>query len=138
MPSKPYCVNVTELPRQSRFGGLMEETAVVMDGAMLKFSWATPMSGEMTGRTATAGKPDVHPFDQVIFLVSGHVEVTLYEDEKYELGPGSIIYIPADVPHIGRVLGDEPAFGVDVFAPARDDYLDMAAHQLERERDAGG
>ncbi len=57
MPSKPYCVNVTELPRQSRFGGLMEETAVVMDGALLKFSWATPMSGEMTGRAATAESP---------------------------------------------------------------------------------
>ncbi len=64
--------------------------------------------------------------------------MTLYEDEKYELGPGSIIYIPADVPHIGRVLGDEPAFGVDVFAPARDDYLDMATHQLDREPIAGG
>ena len=57
MPSKPYHANVYELPRQSRFGGAMEETAVVMDGAMLKFSWAAPASPEMTGRTAAAGKP---------------------------------------------------------------------------------
>lgn len=114
----------------------MEETAVVMDDAILKFSWAKPMSGEMTGRAAAGGKPDVHPFDQAIFLVSGRVEVTLYEDETYELGPGSIIYIPADVPHIGRVIGDEPCFGVDIFAPVREDYLDMAEHQLAHERGA--
>ena len=136
MPTQPYHVNVNELPRQSRFGGAMEETAVVMDGAMLKFSWAKPAGPEMTGRTAAAGKPDQHPFDQAIFLVSGRVEVTLGEGDEsqtYELGPGHLIYIPADVPHIGRVLGDEPAFGVDVFGPAREDYFDMAEHQLSRE-----
>jgi hypothetical protein len=38
------------------------------------------------------------------------------------------------VPHIGRVLGDEEAFGVDVFAPIRTDYLDMAKHQLDHEK----
>lgn len=134
MPSKPYVVDVNTLPRQSRFGGMMEETGLLMDGALLKFSWAKPFSGGMTGRTAAAGAPDVHPFDQVIFLVSGRVEVTLNEDERYELGPGHVIYIPANVPHIGRVLGDEPAFGIDVFAPARGDYLDMCEHQLSREQ----
>lgn len=135
MPTKPYHANVHELPRQSRFGGAMEETAVVMDGALLKFSWGNP-GPEMTGRTASVGKPDVHPFDQTIFLVSGRVEVTLGEDDTYVLEPGHLIYIPANVPHIGRVLGDEPAFGVDIFAPARGDYLDLAEHQLSREHDA--
>lgn len=137
MPSKIYHVDVTRLPRQSRFGGLMEETAVLMDHALLKFSWAKAAGPEMTGRAAVAGKPDVHPWDQAIFLVSGRVEVTLGwkgEDGTYVLEPGHIIYIPANVPHIGRVLGNEDAFGVDVFAPIRGDYLDMAAHQLEREK----
>ncbi len=133
MPAKPYHANVNDLPRQSRFGGAMEETAVLMDEALIKFSWASPAGPEMTGRTAAAGKPDVHPFDQVIFLVSGKVEVTLNDDDTYVLEAGHVIYIPANVPHIGRVLGDEPAFGVDVFAPARGDYFDMAADQLEKE-----
>jgi len=133
VPSQPYHVNVNDLPRQSRFGGAMEETAIVMDGALLKFSWAKAASPEMTGRTAAAGKPDQHPFDQAIFLVSGRVEVTLGEDDTYVLEPGHIIYIPANVPHMGRVLGDEPAFGIDVFGPAREDYFDMAEHQLSRE-----
>lgn len=136
MPKKPYHVNVHELPRQSRFGGAMEEAAVVMDGALLKFSWAYPSPEQMTGRTAAPGEPDIHPFDQAILLISGKVEVTLGEDDTYVLEPGHIIYIPADVPHRGRVLGNEPAFGVDVFAPAREDYFDMAQHQLCLEDDA--
>jgi mannose-6-phosphate isomerase-like protein (cupin superfamily) len=137
MPTKPYVVDVTKLPRQSRFGGAMSETAVLMDHAILKFSWGRPASGEMSGRMAAAGKPDVHPWDQCIVLIQGRVEVTLGEDGSlgtYECGPGYYIYIPANVPHIGRVLGDEEAFGVDVFAPVRQDYLDMAQHQLDHEK----
>lgn len=137
MPTKPYHVDVRKLPRQSRFGGAMQETAVVMDNAILKFSWGKAGGPEMTGRLAAAGKPDVHPWDQAILLISGRVEATLGEngaDGTYVLEPGHIIYIPANMPHIGRVLGDEEAFGVDIFAPVRKDYLDMAEHQLSRER----
>ncbi len=136
MPKKPYHANVHELPRQVRLGGAIEETAVVMDGALLKFSWAVPTECAVSGRGAVLGKADQHPFDQAIFLVSGRVEVTLGEDDTYVLEPGHVIYIPADIPHIGRVLGDEPAFGIDIFAPVRDDYLDMAQHQLSREMDS--
>lgn len=137
MPNKVYHVDVTKLPRQSRFGGLMEETGVLMDHALLKFSWAKAAGPEMTGRTAAAGKPDVHPWDQAILLIKGRVEATLGENGSegtYVLEPGHIIYIPANVPHIGRVLGDEDAFGVDIFAPVRGDYLDMCAHQLAHEK----
>jgi quercetin dioxygenase-like cupin family protein len=137
MPKKAYVVDARKLPRQSRFGGAMQETAVVMDAAILKFAWAKVGSGEMTGRTAAAGKPDVHPWDQAIIIISGRVEVTLGENGSegvYEAGPGWFIYIPANMPHIGRILGNEEAFGVDIFAPVREDYLDMAEHQLALEK----
>jgi mannose-6-phosphate isomerase-like protein (cupin superfamily) len=136
MLKKPYVVDARTLPRQSRFGGAMSETAVLMNDCMIKFSWAKPMSGEMTGRTAPVGKPDVHPWDQAIILITGRVEVTLGENGEhgtYECGPGWYIYIPANMPHIGRALGDEEAFGIDVFAPVRKDYLDMAQHHLQHE-----
>lgn len=137
MPTKPYHVDPTKLPRQSRFGGMMEETAVVMDHALIKFAWAKPFSGEMTGRAAAPMKPDVHPWDQSILLIRGRVEVTLGDDGSegtYMLEPGHMIYIPANMPHIGRVACEEECFGVDIFAPVRQDYLDMAQHQFERER----
>ena len=34
----------------------------------------------------------------------------------------------------GRTLGEEEAVGVEIFAPVREDYLDMAEHQLAYER----
>jgi len=138
MPKKAYVVNANELPKQSRYGGMFEETAVVMDHALIKFAWAKAQGGEMTGRNAPAGEPDVHPWDQAIIMIKGRVEVTLGEDGcegTYELGPGHIVYIPGNMPHMGRPLGDEDCFGVDIFAPVREDYLDMAQHQLEREDD---
>lgn len=137
MPSKPYVVDATKLPRQSRFGGMMQETAVLMDDAVLKFSWAKPFSGEMTARTAPEGKPDVHPWDQAILLMKGKVEVILGDDGdmgRFMLEPGYIVYIPANVPHTGRVIGDEECFGLDIFAPVRKDYLDMCEDQLKHER----
>ena len=138
MPSKVYKARFEDLPRQSRFGGAMQETAIVMDAALLKFAWGKPSPVMMTGRAAQAGKPDVHPWDQLLLMLKGKVEVTLGDDGDlgtYEVEAGEFIYIPANVPHIGGTLGDEEAIGVEVFAPVRDDYLDMAEHQLAYERD---
>lgn len=137
MPKKIYKVRFEDLPRQSRFGGAMQETAVIMDAAILKFAWGKPAPGMMTGRTAAAGKPDVHPWDQLMLILKGRVEVTLGDDGDlgtYELEAGELIYIPGNVPHIGRTLGEEEAIGVEIFAPVREDYLDMAEHQLAYER----
>ncbi len=136
MPKKAYCMNAHDLPKQERFGGAMKETAVLMDNAILKFAWGKAGGPEMSGRLAEKGQADVHPWDQAIILISGKVEVTLGEEGEhgvYVMEPGWFVYIPANMPHIGRVLSDEEAFGVDIFAPVREDYLDMAQHQLERE-----
>jgi hypothetical protein len=46
---------------------------------------------------------------------------------------GELLYIPARVPHVGRVVGDEVVLNVDIFAPIRDDYLYLAAHQDGKE-----
>lgn len=137
MPKKVYKVRFEDLPRQSRFGGAMQETAVVMDAAILKFAWGKPAPVLMTGRAAAAGKPDVHPWDQLMLILKGRVEVTLGDNGDlgtYEVEAGELIYIPGNVPHIGRTLGEEEAIGVEIFAPLREDYLDMAEHQMAYER----
>jgi mannose-6-phosphate isomerase-like protein (cupin superfamily) len=136
LPTQPFRANMNDLPRKVRAGGTVEETAIVMDSALLKFWWALPGMPPIAGRSVEVGTPDVHPFDQAIFVVSGGLEATLGEGDetqKFEVGAGDILYIPARVPHIGRLLGDEVAYGLDIFAPVRADYVDMAEHQLMRE-----
>jgi mannose-6-phosphate isomerase-like protein (cupin superfamily) len=48
-------------------------------------------------------------------------------DDHNEVGPGSIMLIPAGVEHYIEPTGEEPVMNLDVFAPARSDY----GHLLE-------
>ena len=47
------------------------------------------------------------------------------------MGPGTAMRIPAGVPHTGWTIGDEVVLNIDVFAPAREDYLFLAVNQDE-------
>jgi len=58
-----------------------------------------------------------HPHEQFSLLLSGRLLLTV-GDETREIGPGDGWYAPADVPHGGKVLGDEPAVFLDVYSPA--------------------
>lgn len=61
-----------------------------------------------------------HPHRQVSFVVSGRFEVQI-GDEKKVLGAGDCFIIPPDVPHGALALEDGAL--VDVFTPAREDFL---------------
>jgi mannose-6-phosphate isomerase-like protein (cupin superfamily) len=136
MPKKPYHAKLADLPKKVEvevegwpdFDGTWQRTAVVGDASLLQAGWYEPGFG-----------PDdfhSHPFDQMSVTMSGRMELVLDVDgehQRYEAGPGDVLYIPANVPHRPRVLGDETCFLLDIFAPVREDYLDMVQHQLERE-----
>lgn len=66
--------------------------------------------------------PHVHEdFDQIALILSGeavyHVGV-----EAHRVGPGSVLLIPAGVPHYIEPAGNETIENLDVFAPARADF----------------
>jgi mannose-6-phosphate isomerase-like protein (cupin superfamily) len=75
-------------------------------------------------------RPHAHEFDQIAMIVSG-TAVYHVGDVANQVGPGSIMLIPAGVEHYIEPTGDEPVLNLDVFAPAREDY----AHLLEWMRD---
>jgi len=68
-------------------------------------------------------RPHSHSFDQIALITSGrgryHVGKT-----AHEVGPGSVLLVPAGVTHFIETI-DETMENVDVFAPARDDYLHL-------------
>lgn len=69
--------------------------------------------------------PHEHPdFDQLAFILSGH-GVYHVGETGHEVGPGSAMLIPAGVRHWIEPAGDEPIDNLDVFAPARTDYLHL-------------
>jgi quercetin dioxygenase-like cupin family protein len=120
VPSTAYHAAFADLPRESIVGGALERTAVRTDGSVVTFNWIRPGHPEVP--------PHDHPFDQLSVVLAGTFELEL-DGVAYRVREGELLYIPAGVPHTGRVIGDEPVLVVDVFAPARDDFLPLASHQ---------
>ena len=67
-----------------------------------------------------------HPYEQFSLLLSGRLLLTV-GDETREIGAGDGWYAPADVPHGGKVQGDEPAVFLDVYSPATTAILRLFA-----------
>lgn len=60
-----------------------------------------------------------HPHDQVGYVVSGRMQLTIGE-ETAECGPGDSYHAPPNVPHTGRAL--EATVLIDIFSPPREDF----------------
>jgi quercetin dioxygenase-like cupin family protein len=69
-------------------------------------------------------RPHSHDFDQIAMITKGRA-IYHIGDEPNEVGPGSIMLIPAGAEHYIEPVGDETVENIDVFAPARADYLHL-------------
>ncbi len=67
-------------------------------------------------------RPHEHPNEQVMYILAGVLDVHV-DDRIVRLGPGGLLLIPPNVRHYGVVVGDEPVLNLDVFTPARPEYL---------------
>ena len=112
------------MPRESIAAGVLTRTAVRTDDAIVTFNWIKPNHPDVP--------PHSHPCDQLALILAGTLELDL-DGDKYTVGAGELLYIPAGIPHVGRVIGDETVFNADIFAPIREDYLYLAAHQNAKE-----
>jgi mannose-6-phosphate isomerase-like protein (cupin superfamily) len=124
MPAAPFHARIADLPRESIADGILTRTAVRTDDAIVTFNWIQPGHPEVP--------PHRHPYDQLALILAGTLELDL-DGDKYTVGAGELLYIPAGVPHVGRVVGTEVVLNVDVFAPIREDYLYLTIHQNGKE-----
>lgn len=68
--------------------------------------------------------PHVHEFDQIAMIVSGQAHYYV-GDQKNEMGPGSILLVPAGKTHYIEPIGNEVVKNIDIFAPARSDLMHL-------------
>lgn len=68
--------------------------------------------------------PHTHEFDQIAVILSG-TAVYHIGDTPHEVGPGSLLLVPAGEPHYIEPTGEEPVLNLDVFGPARRDLLHL-------------
>ena len=74
--------------------------------------------------------PHSHTFEQLAYIVSGRAIYHIGE-VGHEVGPGSILVIPAGAVHYIEPLGTEPVMNLDFFSPAREDYMHLVKYQEE-------
>jgi quercetin dioxygenase-like cupin family protein len=76
--------------------------------------------------------PHSHPFDQIFMILKGKVKLHI-EDQVFECGPGSVVRIPPNAVHWaeGPSPEDGPAINMDIFGPAREDYLHLVTYQTD-------
>lgn len=74
-------------------------------------------------------RPHSHSFDQIALITSGHGRYHVGAT-AHEVGPGSVLLVPAGVTHFIETA-DETMQNVDVFVPARDDYLHLLSWMHE-------
>jgi len=73
----------------------------------------------MPGHTPS---PHKHPHEQIVYIMAGQISFHV-GDEQTLLGPGGLLVVPPDTMHWGEVVGSEPVLNLDVFTPARPEYL---------------
>jgi quercetin dioxygenase-like cupin family protein len=69
-------------------------------------------------------RPHSHEFEQLALILGGR-GIFHIGGVPHEVGAGSALLIPAGVEHYLEPTGDEPVLNLDVFAPAREDYLHL-------------
>lgn len=69
-------------------------------------------------------RPHSHEFDQIAMITKGRA-IYHIGGEPNEVGPGAVMLIPAGAEHYIEPVGDETVENIDVFAPARQDYLHL-------------
>jgi quercetin dioxygenase-like cupin family protein len=78
-------------------------------------------------------RPHSHDdFDQLVLILEGRANYFV-DGVAHEMGPGSLMLVPAKAEHYIVPL-TEPCINVDVFAPPRADYAELAQRVVAQDR----
>ena len=67
-----------------------------------------------------AGARLQHPHEQLVFVVGGHLTITV-DQTSFEVRAGDSFVVPGDTDHQASALED--SWVIDVFTPCREEYL---------------
>lgn len=104
----------TDLPNIDAVGGAMKRAGFRQDGSLVTFNYINP--------TMKRWEPHHHPFDQIVLTIQG-TQILEVEGKAFRCPERSIARIAADKKHTGWPEGDKTVINMDIFSPARPDYL---------------
>jgi len=115
----PQVFALGDLPREEVRPGF-SRSALRSEQALTTVNWLEP-------GYRSAGQHS-HPFDQISYVLSGTMRFYLGDEVVDIVAPGAV-YIPGDLPHGGEPVGDRTVLNIDVYAPAREDYLHLCTNR---------
>jgi len=73
-----------------------------------------------------------HENEQVSYILEGELKFLIGQDggEEITVRSGEVLHIPSNVPHAAEAMTD--IFGLDVFSPPRQDWLNKTDDYLRR------
>lgn len=83
------------------------------------------MSAALMSSSADAmfdGRLHAHENEQMLVVVSGRIHLQI-EEERFEAGPGDLVFFQAGQRHAAVGVGPDGAVYYEMFAPARTDQL---------------
>jgi quercetin dioxygenase-like cupin family protein len=93
---------------------------LLVPGIQIRTFWGENLLLSVVDFEANAVVPaHSHPQEQIIFLLEGIIEIDI-AGETHSLRAGEFVIAPGGVEHSARV-GSQPARGLDVFSPVRED-----------------
>ena len=116
--------NWNELAREQVRAGI-ERCGFRGDNAVMVMNWISPRIDV---------RPHQHEFEQLVICVQGSFRYHV-GDEAFDMTPGSMLRVPPRTMHYVEATSDEVALNLDVFAPARDDYLHLTRYQDDERAD---
>jgi quercetin dioxygenase-like cupin family protein len=116
--SSKYILTAADAEADSVFEpGMRVHSSLLTNGEHLQLIW---VKFEPGGDYPTHS----HDHEQISVMLQGRMRLTV-GDEVDEIGPGDMWYAPANVPHGGELLGDEPVVFVDIYAPPSAEVIEF-------------
>lgn len=100
------------------------ETEVIEEGKnyrKVKARGGNIMFVEVIFENGGEGAPHVHAHEQASYCKEGEFEYTVGDETKI-IGAGDTVYIPSNVIHGCKLIGEKGVL-IDIFSPQREDFL---------------
>lgn len=125
---------LSDLPRETKLHqGRMRRSSIRTKHAQVVWADITP---QPKGQQTYHRKPHDHPYDMLLIVQKGAMRMEV-DGVEYDMPAGTAMVIPPLTMHRGYAMGDETTSLMEIFAPARRDYIHLVEYQKEDFGDRG-
>ena len=120
---EPYFIDVDNSPEFSQMKGLKTKILTGLHGARMMMVLNTTLPGHEVPTHS-------HPHEQVGMVYSGKAKLKIGDEER-TVQKGDFYCIPSNVPHSDTCLGTEAFVMLDIFFPAREDFIQRSGQNSD-------